>query len=320
MRGSTFFLRLAAISLVVSTIMVYAQIGSEPLITEWMVGDAPENGWTVGDHIPLHLNVTYPAGMEVTLPELPAKWGAFEVVEQTLAAPTENENGTFTAVRKALVTLWAPGDYQTAPFSVRYQGTDDQLHESLVSPLTITVASVLEEGETEKRDLKPQASLAHPPLWPWLLSGLRLASLIGVVGWLLWTRLRRRPATAATHVIPIDTRAPEEIAYSELDRIAALNLPAQGELKHHYTLITDCMRSYVQGRYQIPALDRTTTELMTAFRRSHVDRAHVGLFRDLLNDADLVKFAKAHPSNQQANKAVTQARHIVDVTKIGNSA
>lgn len=294
----------------------HAQIGPEPVRVEWAVEGPSQGGWTVGDRIPLRLRATYPAGMEVTLPELPQVWGRFEVREQALLEPIANADGSVTAVREANVTLWAPGDYQTPPLTVRYRDADGQLREVLAPPLTITVVSVLGAGETEKRDLKPQISLPRSPLWPWLLGGLSLAAVLGVAGWLLLARLRRYTTPLPATTVPLDTRPPEEIAYEELDRIAALDLPAQGELKRHYTLVADCMRTYVEGRYRIPALDRTTEELVMAFRRARVERDHATILRELLSATDLVKFAKARPAINQARAAVDQARHIVDVTKM----
>jgi hypothetical protein len=214
------------------------------------------------------------------------------------------------------VTLWAPGDHEMPPLAVRYRDADDELHEIMSPPWSITLVSVLEEGETEKRDLKPQVSLPRPPVWPWLLGGLLLAALVGIAGRYLLIRLRRRMASTPPAVHLIDPRPSHEIAYSELDRIAALNLPDQGELKRHYTLVADCLRTYTRGRYEIPAMDLTTAELLASFRQARVDRDHTRLFRGLLAEADLVKFAKFRPLVDQAHAAVPQARHIIDVTKI----
>jgi hypothetical protein len=308
--------------LICSVGVVLAQV-EQPVLVEWTVEAAPEGGWTVGDRIQLSLRAAYPAGLEVTLPELPQEWGEFEVREQTLLEPVENEDGTpfdtahgktLLAVRQATVTLWSPGEHPTPPFDVRYRDADGQLHQVPVPPLTINVVSVLGEGETEKRDLKPQVSLPLPSRWPWVLGGLLLAALLGLAGFVAYKRLRRRATLAHAPAAPVDTRTPEEIAYSELDRIAALDLPGKGELKLHYTSVSDCMRAYVQGRYHIPALDRTTQELMRAMRQSHIQSQHVAPLQDLLTQADLVKFAKLRPPIPQARAAISQARHIVELT------
>jgi hypothetical protein len=103
----------------------------EPITASWETDAPPEAGWTVGDPIPLRLRVTYPADFDVTLPELPAQWGPFEVREQTLLDTVQNDSGAVTAVREVKVTLWAPGEYETPPLTIHYRyaggagGTED---------------------------------------------------------------------------------------------------------------------------------------------------------------------------------------------------
>lgn len=310
------FLGLVMTCLAYRPTMVHAQTEPRPVHLAWAVGDPPEGGWTVGDRIPLSLRATYPSSLKVILPQWPEAWGAAEVLEQRLTEPIDNGDGTFTAVREMTVTLWTTGDHQMPPLAVHYRDADDELHEIMSPPFSVTLVSVLEEGETEKRALKPQVSLPRPPVWPWLLGGLLLATLVGIAGQALFIRLRRRMASTSAAVHLIDPRPSHEIAYSELDRIAALNLPNQGELKRHYTLVTDCLRTYIRGRYDIPAMDQTTAELLASFHQARVDRGHTRLVHELLVEADLVKFAKFRPRVDQAHAAVTQARHIVDVTKI----
>lgn len=291
----------------------WTQTGDEPVVAVWETDAPPEGGWTVGDVIPMRLRVTYPAGLSLTLPELPEKWAAFEVREQRVLEPTTDDGAT-TAVCEARVTLWVPGEHETPPLTVRYRDANDGFHEVAVQPLSISIASVLTEDDLEKRDLKPQASLPRPPLWPWLLGGALAAAVLLVGARWLWQRRRRRTATEMAAIEPVDDRLPEEIAYDELERIASLDLPAHGELKRHYTLVTDCVRTYIEGITQVPAMDRTTSELMAALRRAPI-RDAIPVLRSLLEEADLVKFAKLQPSVMSARNAVAQARHLVDVTK-----
>ncbi len=293
-----------------------------PVQVEWERGNlstppSEADALTVGDQFTLRLKATYPAEGEIVLPALPREWGPFEVLDQRALPTVENQDGTRTAAREATVTLWTPGAHPTPDLDVRYRTADDK-QTIAVPPLTVTVASVLTEDDVEKRDLKPQATLPRPFPWPWVLGGLSLIGLVGVWGWLWYTRWRRSPDAPAAPVI-VDLRPPEEIAYHELDRIAAIDLPSQGDMKGHYTLIADCLRQYVQGRYHLPALDRTTWELMTMMRRASanrdlIDRGHTGLLRELLEEADLVKFAKVRPPVAQARDAVERARHFVTIT------
>ena len=309
-------LRLCVFAFLIHHLFVPAIVRSqEPVVAVWEMDPPPEGGWTVGDLIPLRLRVTYSADMEVTLPELPDQWGAFEVREQILLDPVQDDSGAVTAVREVKVTLWAPDEYETPPLAIHYRYAGGELRPVPVPPLSITVASVLAEDDLEKRDLKPQASLPRPPAWPWLVAGVVIAGLLFFAGRWLWQRLRRSQGEAVEPVMPVDDRLPEEIAYGELDRIATLDLPVQDEFKRHYTLVADCVRVYLEGIYRIPAMDRTTGEVIARLHGSRVDGGIVPLLRTLLEDADLVKFARFRPTLDQARQVVVQARHLVDISK-----
>ena len=287
----------------------------------WEINAPPERGWTVGDPMVLQLRAIGPKGVEVVLPELPARWGDFEVQSQTLLEPVQQEDGQVSFTREASVTLWAPGTYETPEIAITGRDADGETLEISVSPLSITVVSVLGEEDLEKHDLKPQASLPRPPAWPWIVGGVLAAALLFLAGQWLWRRLhRRRFETAVGDEVAVDDRPPEEIAYEKLDRIAALDLPAQGQFKRHYTMVTECVRTYLEGRYDIPALDRTTGELMIELRRARIDGKVTVALRALMQEADLAKFARSRPPVAQARDAVARARRLVDVTRPDRTA
>ena len=119
---------------------------------------------------------------------------------------------------------------------------------------------------------------------------------------------------------PMEDRPPEMIAYHELDRIDALNLPAAGEYKHHYTLVTACLRIYIERICGFPAMDRTTSELVTGLRRTSMKGESIALLHGLLEEANLVKFAKYYPSINDSRRAVSRAREFVDLTRPDRAA
>lgn len=310
-----------AFNLLMPVNAIIAQENAPPLVAVWETDVPPEEGWTVGDVIPLRLRVIYDPAVEVTLPTLPEQWGAFEVREQRTHDPTTDEEGNKTTViHEVQATLWTPGKHETPTTTVSYQNPAGQPHEITAQPVSITIVSVLpeapEEGELEKRDLKPQAVLPRPPIWPWVLAGILGAVLLFFAGRWIWKKWRQRQRGGPEEAIePVDDRTPEEIAYEELDRIAALDLPAQQAFKAHYTLITDCIRVYIARLYAIPAPDLTTWELIPRLRRASIKGEALTQLRALLEEADLVKFAKYQPSVRQAHATLDQAKHIVDITK-----
>lgn len=272
---------------------------------------------TVGDRVTLRLEVTHPADSQVTLPQVPEQWGPFEVVEQTPPEAVENDNGTTTSGKDIVVTLFEPGEYQTPPLVVTHSMADGSQEELGAPVVQLTITSILTD-DTELRDLKPQAELPLPPIWPWvvatiLLSIFVLGLLAGVALW-LYDRRRRRASFELAPVPFVDSRPPEVIALTELDRIEGLNLPARNEIKEHYSLVDICLRRYIEGRYQIPALEQTSAELRTAFRKSGTLAEDAAEFMDIFSESDLVKFARYVPHVDNVNNLVNRARHIVHVT------
>ncbi len=273
---------------------------------------------TVGDRITLRLEVTHPLNSQVTLPQLDhGEWGSLEVLDQSRPDTTDNNDGTATTGQDIVVTAFQPGQFQTPPLVVTHQQADGSTEELSAPVIQLTITSVLTD-DTNLRDLKPQANLPLPPLWPWLVAALLLGmlalSLLAGVGLWLYDRYRRRPRPQALPAPIIDTRPPEVIAYAELDRIEALNLPAQHQIKQHYSLVDLCLRRYIEGRYQIPALEQTRSELQSSFRRSAVLAEHAAEFMDILGESDLVKFARYVPHADNVHGLVSRARALVRIT------
>lgn len=302
-------------AILLAPLPVRSQVAGEKVSAVWELPTQSEDGWTVGDLIPLQLRVVHPANLSVTLPELPAGWGPFEVSEQSLAEPVGGEDGSVTSVLAVSAILWSPGEHETPPTAVRVRDSQGAVREVSATPIVITVRSVLNKDDLEKRDLKPQASLPRPPVWPWVVAGIAAAALL-TLGFRKLVRWHRaRSGTGDLAAAPVDDRFPEEVAYEELARIEALDLPAQRQFKRHYTLVTDCVRVYIEGIYAVPAMDCTTSEVLLGVRGAGLDGSGIRLLRPLLEEADLVKFAKLTPSIEGARSAIGQVRRLVDVTR-----
>ena len=270
---------------------------------------APEGQLTVGDPIALTLSVTHPADQHVIAPELEANWGDFTV--QGISAPqtTPNTDGTVTTNLVVDARLFAPGSFSTLPLTVKIADEAGQIVETVAQPLTVAIGSVLVEGDSELRDIKPQAELPYVNMIPWVIAVLGLAALATVII-LLVRRSRARRALAA-----VDNRLPHEVALDELERIEGLRLPDAARFKEHYSLVSDCLRLYMERKVEVPMMERTTAEIEAGLRESSLPRPIAGQTISLLDVSDLVKFSKFKPDEANAYGALQSARHIVLSTK-----
>ena len=91
-------------------------------------------------------------------------------------------------------------------------------------------------------------------------------------------------------------------------------LADKGMIKEYYIRLSDIIRKYIEERFGISALDRTTWELYQEMREKKVQRQSADKIRDFLEDCDMVKFAKYIPSQKETEDARNQAAEIIALT------
>jgi hypothetical protein len=266
----------------------------------------------VGDPVELTLEINHPAGYQVIIPKLDQTWGSFEVREQSQATTSPNDDGTETTQQTITVTLFDLGTFETPTLPLTISDGSGQVTEETVPAVSLTVTPLRAEEDTALRDIRPQAELAIPSILPSIAIGLVVATVVAGSGWWLYHRWRVKRGLVAV----VDNRPPFQVAYDELDRIASLNLPEQGQFKEHYTLVTDCIRTYLEQQFHLHTFDRTTTELRVELKRSMISPDHTRRFIDLFSESDLVKFAKLKPEAAEARQLIDEARVLVSLTKL----
>lgn len=290
-----------------SALFMVGTVAAQTPVTAVVI--APEGPFTVGDPIELQLAITHPAGYHVIQPELPETWGDFIVRSQSPATTVTLDDGTEMTMFVIDTRLFAPGEFSTPSLTVSVTDGAGRLSEVTAAPVPVTLSSVLVEGDSELRDIKPQAELPFVNLLPWLAGGLLLAAL-ATIAYLWWKRRQARLTLAA-----VDNRLPHEIALDDLRRIEQLGLPEQNRYKEHYTLVSDTIRIYIERTQGVPMLERTTGEIRSGLRSSALTASSTQQLIVFLEDSDLVKFSEFTPTEAEAYELITQARQIIEATK-----
>jgi membrane protein implicated in regulation of membrane protease activity len=165
---------------------------------------------------------------------------------------------------------------------------------------SVFVKSVL-PADTSLRVPKPPRPLIVLPVfnwWPWL--ALLAAIIVAVLLWWAWRRYRNRPRA------PVD---PYMRAQLEFERIERMGLLEADRGREYLALIVDAAREYLAAR--VPGVRRsdTTSELLREMQ------PHDGVEAELpgvLDRADMVKFARADITRDEAREAGLAVRAIVD--------
>ncbi|MCL4263485.1 MAG: hypothetical protein KJ069_09725 [Anaerolineae bacterium] len=260
---------------------------------------------TVGDPVILTVSVTHPEGSVVLFPELEANWGDLIVRSQSAPETVSNGNGTSVTSQQIDARLFVPGDFQTPPLTITIADTAGNLSETAVPPLPLSVQSVLVEGDTELRDIKPQASLPLPTAWPYVVGGLFVVMAMGAFNIYMW----RRGQTA------VDNRLPYEKVLDALVAIDKQGYVKNGRYKEQYAAVSDTLRTYFETITKIPFTDRTTAEIRYDLAAGPLNLGDAQRLLLLLEDADWVKFAKVTPTQHEAERLTQDARQLVLDTK-----
>ncbi|MDP2920908.1 MAG: hypothetical protein Q8O12_00870 [Candidatus Omnitrophota bacterium] len=114
--------------------------------------------------------------------------------------------------------------------------------------------------------------------------------------------------------IPTALKPAEDIAKDALKALRAMNLVEKGLIKEYYIRLSDIIRLYIENRYRIFAMDRTTWELFQEMKSRDIKRQHAEEINSFLEDCDMVKFAKYKPGEKEIEDIYKKAEEIVDLT------
>jgi hypothetical protein len=264
---------------------------------------------SVGDRITYTVSVEHAPDERVVWPDS-LNLGAFEVLAAEALPPQQVEDRSVTAVRFAL-TAFELGELEIPSFDLTVEAPDGSVTELSTDVWGVEVVSVgLDEGG-EIRSIKGPMMIALTlvSLLPWLV--LLVVLIAGGVWW--W---RRRRSKEATPLGPVRiSKPPHEIAYEALEQLEHSGLLQRDAVKEYHVRVSEIMRSYVEGRYEIYALEMTTSELVDQLWRVGIEGDLLDRFRRFLERADLVKFAKARPNVDRSREMIAMARALLDDTR-----
>lgn len=186
------------------------------------------------------------------------------------------------------------------------------------SKLVLTVRPVKVSASDPIAPLTDPADPENPSIfdsWPdWLVYYwwvILLVLLLAAGGWWAWRRYRKVGTILPQKpVIP-----PYELALGRLRRLKERKLWQSGQEKEFYTILTDILRDYLDGRFGIKAMEMTSSQIMDTLADDASLRDSRGKMRQILDMADFVKFAMVRPLPDDNVKAFDNAVDFVEATR-----
>lgn len=267
--------------------------------------------YQIGDYISYKIKVKHDKDISVIRPVLKDSLGRLEVIN-LVPVTTEEDKGKITRVFEYTLAYYDSGDVTIPQIPVIYNSKNSKEAQVVkTNSVNFTVHTLKIDPHGDVKDIKEPIKI--PLDWKillfWILTGLLL---LGLIIW-AWLYYKKKKALREGNIVII-RREPHEEALDSLRELESKRLWQNGYIKQYHTEITQIIRKYFEGRFNIPALELTTSELMENLRLNSGASEISQITYDFLNNADLVKFAKFVPMNDINEEMMKQAYLIVEKT------
>ena len=271
---------------------------------------------TIGDRINYKLTIENDKTLRIEQPGPGANLGQFEIKDYLILDPVEKDN-IITQKFNYEISVFDTGRFVIPPFPVAFFETDTSKNFQIIQsePIEIFVKSVLTAEDAEIKDIKPPIGIPFNYKY-WIIVGLIGLLLIAAAlfGYYYVRQKRRGIPLFKKEVI----RPAHEIALEELSKIKGnwKDMLVNGEHKLLYTLLSETLRRYFENLYVIKALEETTQEIRSSLGEIEIEPDLKKSAFEILDQADIVKFAKYIPNEEETEKIILDVEDFIEKTKL----
>jgi len=264
----------------------------------------------IGEQLNYTLQIKADSTAQVLFPEQPI-FAPFELLEES-PIDTLRAQSHYLYTKKYALIQFDSGNYFLPQLQVLVDGFS-----KIADLIPIRVNPVVVDTTKQNLfDIKPLTEVEKN--YDALISRILWGLVIGLVciGIMYTYLFQKRKKELRTQELP-----PFERAIEELKALESENLSEQEEFKRYYSRLTDVVRRYLEEEAKIDALESTSEELLAKLELRKdagsldLDRKTLMSLRAVLQNADLVKFAKSMPEKYTANEDRKAVEHVVIETK-----
>lgn len=269
----------------------------------------------VGDQVKLKVQLTYPAKTTISWPELKDTLTKnIEIVQKSEIDTLSKDVKKFTLNQTYTITSFDSGSFYIPQISFKYKNPGDTGYfEALTDSLLLNVNTIAVDTTKAIKDIKGPLSVpwTFMEILPYLIGIVLLAAIIWFV--IYYIRKRRRGEALIDFSKP--KLPPHEEAMKALEALRNKKLWQNNKVKDYYTELTEIIRTYIEKRFGIHAMEMTSDEIMTSFGAIDIANNTKMRLSQMFVLADLVKFAKAHPLPNEHGLSLDNAFEFVKETK-----
>lgn len=271
----------------------------------------------LGDHFDLVMEVEAEEGHAVAFPDFTEGMaeGLIELIKEGTIDTVSHREGVVALRKRYTLTSFEPGHYTLDSLGVLHACKPGEI-DTLSWPAALEMTVGMIPIDTTQTTIYGVKEPLKAPLYAEEFSGyLSLVLLVGaVIASLIWLLVRMRRGRAVQEVV-LPSEPPQVVAIRRLERLHSQKLWQNERLKEYYTILTDILREYLDGRYGVDAPEMTSEEILAALKRVGIGAKHYMDLERLLSESDLVKFAKYSPEREYHEEAYYKVYYFVEESK-----
>ena len=279
----------------------------------------------------LHLEITVPEGTQVQWPQSvqsqgiiatdyqePSKQYLLEFGPDTrLQIDTVMQNGVVTYRQDLQFFAFDSAAMVISPFKFIVNGADTVSTQVVALKVEQPFAEIPDDVSA-MQDLKPVMKpdfviwdYVRMMIWPLVI----LLVIVAIVLLYLYLRPRLKGKAAVVEKI-VPQLPPHVLALNALNDLSARKLWQQGLHKQFHTELTEILRTYIEQRYHVPAMEKTSDEILEELIELTISqRSSYSNLKEVFQIADLVKFAKYEPLPDENQLVFMNSRLFIEQTK-----
>lgn len=278
---------------------------------------------TIGDPVEYTVTIRHQPNIEI-LSSVPAP--ATDVLKiKGIEEINRKDGGLIITGRKFKLTAFRLGEFVLDPVKVEYRikpdsGTSSTLPAEIktieTNRIFLTVKSVAEgEEKTDIRGVKSVLSLKGKN-GIWFLAVFSVLCVLAAVA--IYRYLNKKlPLTPQSDIAQLSSA---EEALQHLNELFESDLLRRGKIKEYFLRFSEVLRIYLEKRFQILAVESTTYEIISALRKNNSEPSFTQKLADVLESADLAKFARWKPEPPEIIALNKKSKELIEESRDDKSA
>ncbi len=256
--------------------------------------------------MPLEASVVYPAFSDTITKQI-------EIIRFGRPDTLMADDIPFVLEQEHIITSWEAGYHPIPSFDFLAVAGQDTL-QFRSDALLLEVQTIDIDPEKGIKDIK--AIWGIPLTFRDILPYLAGLIVLGLLVWLMIRYLKRPKGKEQQPTVWEQPDIPAHMAaFSSLSSLKNKKLWQAGKYKIYHSELANILRLYLEKRYSIRAMEMTTSEIMAVIDPLIKDPVHLNNLQQILEVADLVKFAKFIPEASLNESSMELAFDFVDGTK-----